>query len=342
MSRWTSLSIHSLAIAALVTLGGCELSTQGAEGNMSFSDRTTGAVSLDDNLGVGATVAVVVHCTGCAETANLAASSADSGVAEVTSAGIDTIYVRGMAPGATEIMVTKGDVSDRFVIQVAEVVDADIRMLPWADLLPLPGALWADGYAMFDGDSVAIRAFPRDANGDRTTGVGAVEWTTDAGATIDVDPERRDDTITATAASDTFVVMPSVGEPQTVEVVTLEDVASATVVTSDGDLFAEGDTLEIELGDAVILHLAAFTGSGAYIAGNGGQFADHELSASLDGLLESRLEDLADGAPEVRDLFPRGFMFAAEQTTGTGSLTLSWAGQSVTLNVEIVAPEAQE
>lgn len=351
-ARISPARFHALAPLALaaVALVGCDI-VEGAEGHMRFDDTTLGAVGLDDNLAVGATSFVVVHCDDCTGTRIGSATSSDSSVLQVVSTGEgsdtttgDTVEIRGVAPGSAFLEVTISGVTDRVEVQVADAVDATVRFEPWESLATLPPTLWADGFALFPEGEIDVRAFPKDAAGDRTTGFGAVTWQADGGAVVTMSEARRSDTVTVTApAEGTFSLTPSVGPALAASVVTDADITDLAVYSATDEVLRDGDTLTIESDDSAILHLAAYTESGAYVHGDAGVRPTWALTDGAEGLLDDTFADLAEGAEEedidaVYAAYPRGYLLSATGGVGTGSLELTWNGHTVTLVLEVVPP----
>lgn len=340
----TNRFVIAALLAATASLAACDF-TEGEEGNLTFRDMTLGDVDLDDNIATGATLVVNVSCVGCPNDDVTDAWSSDPNVLEVVSFAGDEVTVRGLAPGAADLEVRVGSTSDRVRLSVEDAVDASIRLMPWPSLAELPTTLWDAGFASLPDTSFEVRAFPRDAGGQRTTGFGAVTWTVDGDATVSDQEARSSDTVVLTAGPQpgTFTLTPSLGEPLTIETVAVSDVASVSLYSaaSDGVVLDDGDTLTMEADESLILHLSAFTADGAYVAGDGGEPATFELGQGAEGLLEDILDTLAEDpedTDEVRQSFPRGFLLGATGDLGTGTLTFSWADQTLTLTLEVVPP----
>ncbi len=343
----TRLRALPIALLCVGLLGACEL-TEGAEGEMTFADQTTGDVNLTNNLAVGATVKITAACWLCTNQTVSEVTIADPSVVTFVGDNGQDFVLRGVSPGETEVTVRMGDVSDRLTISVAEIASSTTRLQPWFGTDLLPGSLWSEGFGVFAGDRFRVRAFPKDANGDRTTGFGGISWqVTDGDATLEEVPDRSSDSvdIAAPAAPGMFTVTPSVGASQEFRVVTPEDIDRLVVYASDGSLevngdvsYADGETLTLAANTFFVLHLAAYTEDGVYVAGDAGQPATLTISEGAEELITDAMAQIADenGEPDLGNDTARGFVVFTSGELGTGTLTLEWAERSFTLPFEVV------
>lgn len=315
---------------------------------MTFSDTTLGASTLERAMAVGAEMVVRVNCPACAAPSVTHAFSSDPGVFEVVSRSGDEVTLRGVAPGAAELRVEVANVTDRVTVLVDAIADASVRLEPWPDWSPLPTSLWETGFAMLAGSDIEARAFPRDDNGERLTGFGAITWASAGGATVEAVAEQRADIVRVTALADAepeITLTPSAGPAQSIGVVTAADVASLELaVMGEGapTIIQDAETLAMDPNDSIIVHLVARDAAGTFIAGPGETLATLEMSETLAGRLTDITETLLnapDADPEeieaFRRTFERGFLLAGTGSMGEGDLTFTWAGQTLTVRVAL-------
>lgn len=341
-----------LALAALALLPACDLT--GEEGNLSFRDTSIGEFEIDRAVGVGSTIVIEVSCASCDGRSLSMATSDDPSVLEVVSFSGASITCRGVAAGSTMIHARMAGLDDRIAVDVAPIADATIRLEPWPDFAPLPPSLWADGAAILAGESMEARGFANGSDGERLTGFGGIDWQLDGGGELEFAADRRSDSILITAPAEpgsTLELIPSVGETQRAQVIEEWEVSSLRLAQlTDGDprLLDDGGSLNVVSGEALVLQLVAYTTDGLYVIGAGEDIATIEIDAALDGIVAETGDSLADESEadqaaaiaEVRREFERGFLLSStDGLTGGGELTFSWLGQSLSVELTVVAPE---
>ncbi|MCB9507755.1 MAG: hypothetical protein H6700_02700 [Myxococcales bacterium] len=335
-------ALATLALS-LPLLAAC--SSLGIESDLGFQDLSLGAPTLGERaLATGADMQIRVVCGRC-DTADVTEATSEApSVLEVVGFADDVVTVRGLAPGTAFLRVHIGGTDDAIAIHVEDAEDATIRMLPWPDFAPLPASLWDGGFAMLSGSEIEIRAFPKDAAGERLTGFGGVSWAVDDTSAADLSRVSglgadQVQVVATGAAGSSFVVTPTVGDQKPIRIVGEADVDHLEVYVGRATdfLLHEGDELELEAGAATIFHVVALTADGLYVSGPGATLATFTVGGDLAGTVTDAVATLTtDGGDDPRLEYDRGFLLTGSQSGTAGPLTFDWAGHSVTIALRIV------
>lgn len=361
MNSTQTLTCAALALAA-TSLVGCFETTDGELGNLSFSDETSGLEDRTDRtlartLAVGATLPVHARCDDGSSASLVAVTTQDDAVVDVRLGmddGLgDLVLVDAIAPGTATIEVQSQCGDDRFTITTGDAASAELRWTPFSSLFAPPASMWADGVALLPDAPIDVRARRFDADGDEMTGYGGLQWsvTSEDEALAEITSRtasRMGDAITLRSgdAAGTGTLDAGLGEGLPFAVVTMDDVAQLGLADIEAEIVVDGGgTLEIPADrELYVLHLAAWTADGAWIAGAGDAITmtvtegDEALLTPYDWT--DLVTDDEDQADLARMLENGRTLVWTTGAAGEVTVEIAWGEQTATFEVVITDADA--
>lgn len=339
-----------------LTLVACDPGTTGTQGNLQFRDLTetvppdlTGHV--DQPVAVGARLALDVELDNDpGQDADISsAQSDDTAVFDVESYSLGRVVISAAGPGRAFLDVsTSSGISDSIGIGVDEIASSEILLLPWNAWFRLPETLWSNGAVMLPESPVDVFVLHRNDEGTVLTGYGAADWEVSDGATSTVSDTEGSDMATVTSGSDTetFSITTSAGGELNLEVIEETEVAVLSIYnkTDEAGPSDDGETIQLDEGVSYLLHLVAHTTDGEYIIGAGENPLETTIPADDQTVFRIALAPNPSEDSDLNRILNNGRAFTIEALdAGSGSLTVEWAEQSVTVTIEVLgAPDVPE